>query len=184
MLIPVSDYGQLPPLIFDYILNLSSQKREKVIEVYNEEIGYKLIIFYPPTQNRFESSYRMTRRYNLDGLLHSYLDLPATSTSSQRSWYKEGKLHRDNDLPATIRGKSSYWFKEDKLHRLAGPALILPSQKQYFIEGNRVTGVTFRNLKNIRKTKNIKLICKYLLSSDSTEREMAARRYEELNKVE
>lgn len=54
----------------------------------------------------------------LNGLLHSFDDLPAIISNNYRVWYRHSKFHRDNDLPAVICANGDqYWYQHDERHR-------------------------------------------------------------------
>ena len=59
-------------------------------------------------------------RWELNGNLHSFLDLPARELShrTKKCWYRNGELHRDGDLPAIEWSHGSkHWYRDGKLHR-------------------------------------------------------------------
>ena len=76
-----------------------------------------------------------------DGILHSYDDEPAWTTSEgERFWYTDGLLHRDHDKPAHVTPHDfcKEWFLRGELHRDGDqPARVRGCEREWFSHGAR-----------------------------------------------
>jgi hypothetical protein len=53
----------------------------------------------------------------MNGLLHSFDDLPAINRGDYQVWYKNGQRHREGDLPAIISKDLKCWYINGVFHR-------------------------------------------------------------------
>jgi hypothetical protein len=76
--------------------------------------------------------------FNLEGVLHSYNDLPAVKSEGGNGgeWYKNGKRHRDGGLPAVVNDKEQEWWVDGKRHRDDGlPAVENNNEQEWWVDG-------------------------------------------------
>jgi hypothetical protein len=78
--------------------------------------------------------------FNLEGMLHSYNDLPAVKPMdwNEGEWCKDGQRHRDGGLPAIVYGDWRDWWVDGKRHRDDGlPAVERTHVQEWWVDGQR-----------------------------------------------
>jgi len=108
---------------------------KQIYEYIHTTTGRNLFL---ATCSRRDDIFHESLTYSIiTGMLHSFYDQPAITSSVFQIWYRHGERHRLNNSPAVVfRNGDQHWFLNGKLHRMGDPAVILANGDQHWFQYN------------------------------------------------